>query len=132
MTYLLDANTCVAVVRNVATVSRRCAQNRGSLHLSVVSITELEDWLMRPRTPFRFAQVFFAFTQNVALLDVTEPVAHRAAMIRHGLQGQGRRMGLADLLTAATALEHKLTLVTRTVQPFAGIPGLTVINWAVP
>jgi len=132
MTYLLDANTCVAVVRNVAAVSRRCTQNRGSLHLSVVLITELEDWLMRPRTPFRFGQVFFAFTQNVTLLDVTEPIAHRAALIGHGLRNQGRRLGLADLLTAATALESNLMLVTRSVQMFAGIPGLTVINWAVP
>jgi predicted nucleic acid-binding protein len=132
MSFLLDSNTCVAVVRNAPLVSGRCAQHRGSLYLSTVSVTEVTGWLLRARTPIRYGQVFLALVANLMLLDVTEPIAHRAAMIGSWLRQRNQRLGLADLLIAATALEHNLTLVTRSPRSFIAIPGLVVINWAVP
>jgi tRNA(fMet)-specific endonuclease VapC len=34
-----------------------------------------------------------------------------------------------DLLIAATALVHNLTLVTHNIRDFANVPGLTVQDW---
>ena len=39
-----------------------------------------------------------------------------------------KRMGIADAIIAATALEYDLPLVTRNVHDFQHIPGLTIIN----
>jgi tRNA(fMet)-specific endonuclease VapC len=34
-----------------------------------------------------------------------------------------------DLLIAATAILHELTLVTHNVEDFASVPGLAVVDW---
>ncbi len=41
---------------------------------------------------------------------------------------QQKKMGLADAIIAATALEHGLPLVTRNVADFQHIPDLQIIN----
>jgi len=37
-----------------------------------------------------------------------------------------------DLLIAATALVHDLTLVTHNTQDFMNVPGLGLADWTVP
>jgi predicted nucleic acid-binding protein len=63
---------------------------------------------------------------------VDDAIAHRAAGIGPRLRLQGRRLSLANLLVAATAVERGLTLVTHSAQTFAGIPGLVLEDWTVP
>jgi predicted nucleic acid-binding protein len=50
-------------------------------------------------------------------------VAARAILLR-----QQRKMGLADAIIAATALEYGLPLVTRNVRDFNHIADLRLIN----
>lgn len=132
MSYLLHTDTCSSVVRDVQMVANRFAQNAGNIHISAISITGLELWLLRFRTPLRYRQKFFNFVQTVSLIDIAEPIAHRAAMIGSRLRAQGQRMGLADLLIAATSIECGLSLVTRKLPLFSTIPALTVLDWSVP
>ena len=132
MSYLLHTDTCASMIRDVRTVRNHLALHPGALFVSAVSLTGLESWLLRPRTPLRHRNGYFTIQQGVSVLDVTEPIAHRAAMIDSGLRRQGRRFGLADLLIAATALERGLTLATHSTQRFANVAGLTVLDWAVP
>lgn len=56
-----------------------------------------------------------------AELGVDRAVAERAGRIR-----RHRDIRVPDALIAATALEHRLTLVTRNVRHFGAVPGLTV------
>ncbi|MGD9890251.1 MAG: type II toxin-antitoxin system VapC family toxin [Dehalococcoidia bacterium] len=53
-------------------------------------------------------------------------VAERCAGLREHLQGQGRRVRsrALDLIVAATAVEHDLTLVTRNKSDYRDIPNL--------
>ena len=48
----------------------------------------------------------------------------RFALIRGDLRRRGQIIGDADLLVGATALHHDLTLITRNVAHFRGIPSL--------
>jgi len=57
------------------------------------------------------------------MLTVTPAVAERAGRI-----AAGRTRGLADCLIAATALEHRLTLVTRNMADFDDVKGLELVN----
>ena len=132
MSYLLHTDMCSSIVRDVRAVSNRYALHPVGLHVSVASLTGLEVCLLRSKTPLRYRRTFFNFVQRVTVIDVTEPIAHRAAIIDSGLRGQRQRLGFADLLIAATALERELTLVTRKIPQFASVPGLTVINWNIP
>ena len=132
MSYLLDVDSCAAVVRKVARAHTRFLQNLGAVHVSVVALTELELWLTRARTPLRYQQSYVALLQQVALLNVDQAIAYQAARVGSILYEQGRRVSTADLLIAATAMVHNLTLVTHGTQVFAGVPGLSVEDWRVP
>ena len=53
-------------------------------------------------------------------------VRYRCAMVREDLKRSSRRVGhrFLDLITAATALENDLILVTRNTAGYDDIPGL--------
>jgi predicted nucleic acid-binding protein len=112
MSYLLHTDSCASIIRNAQPMKRRFTQALPAIHMSVISVTGLELWLLRPKTPRRYRQAFFAFLQLMTIVDVNEPIAHRAVMLSHSFRSQGRRIGLADLLIAASAVEKQWTLVT--------------------
>jgi len=60
---------------------------------------------------------------RMKILHLDDAVAARAIALR-----QQRKMGLADAIIAATALEHNLPLVTRNEEDFKHVTGLRVIN----
>ena len=55
---------------------------------------------------------------------MTTEIAERFASLRATLRRQGQPLADMDLLIAATALEHDLTLVSRNALHFARVPGL--------
>ena len=72
---------------------------------------------------------FHRFCGNSLVLPVTDAILDRCA----DLWVEGRRKGLdpadADLVIAATALQHNRTLVTGNTSHFQWISGLTLANW---
>jgi tRNA(fMet)-specific endonuclease VapC len=70
--------------------------------------------------------------EDVAVLDVTARVAEEFGQVQAGLLDTGRPAPAMDLLNAAIALVHDLTLVTHNVQDYASIPGLRVVDWTIP
>lgn len=75
---------------------------------------------------------FQRFCANTDILVVTEDMLDTAA----DLWVTGRKSGLApkdaDLIIAATALQHGRALVTGNTAHFSWIPGLTLQNWRNP
>lgn len=67
-----------------------------------------------------------AFLESVPILPFSPAVARRCARLRESLRRSGRRVNqrALDLIIAATALEHDLTLVTRNQDDYRDIPGL--------
>ena len=49
--------------------------------------------------------------------------------IRYKLEHKGQRVDQFDLLIGATALHHKLTLVTSNIKHFERMEGLEIENW---
>jgi tRNA(fMet)-specific endonuclease VapC len=69
--------------------------------------------------------------ENITVLGLAPTDAMTAADILAKLTKEGRRIGLEDLLIGATALGSGLVVVTRNVDEFRRVPGLTVENWFV-
>jgi predicted nucleic acid-binding protein len=70
---------------------------------------------------------FARFMQRVNVLPVTESIARRAGEMRAQMAVLGQVREQADMLIAATAQIHALTLVTRNVRDFDGC-GIAVLN----
>jgi predicted nucleic acid-binding protein len=65
---------------------------------------------------------------GVPVLPFDLAIARRTARLRADLAAQGRRTRTRalDLIVAATALEHGLTLVTRNKADYQDIPNLSL------
>ena len=61
------------------------------------------------------------------LLSVTAQIAERWGVLSGECRLQGKQVKVADGLIVATALHHKLTIVTRNVKDFDGL-GAAVLN----
>lgn len=66
------------------------------------------------------------------VLPLTDEVIVRAADIYAQLYQQGQLISDADILIAATALVHGLTLVTENVDHFSRITALNTESWRAP
>jgi predicted nucleic acid-binding protein len=108
---LLDTDVLVDHLRG----RRRITAGNDELHVSAVTRAEL--FSGRGAEERRIRRLLEPMTD----LPVDTAIAERAGRLR---RGSSRR--LPDALIAATALEHRLTLVTRNVRDFEGIRGLKI------
>ena len=71
-------------------------------------------------------RAFETLLNRAVIVPLSIPVAQRCARLRETLRRQGRRTSsrALDLIIAATALEHDLTLVTRNTADYQDIPEL--------
>ena len=109
------------------------ARRTTDLYLSVVSIGEVERGVVRQqRRDPALARVLAAWLDSVLVLYRERILAVDLSTARRwgGLSGALGHEG-ADLLIAATALEHGLTVVTRNVRHFEPT-GVPVLNPFVP
>ena len=132
MSFLIDTNICSAYLRGHQQVFNRFVQHSGGLFISSVTVGELLSWLCRAKTSSRYMEGFTGFLPDVDILDVDEAVAREYGLLRAGLLDRGRPTPAMDLLLAATALRHNLTMVTNNTKDFAHINGLRVVDWMTP
>ena len=75
---------------------------------------------------------FEIFCGHSAVLPVTDAIFDRAALLWADARKRGHASGDADLLIAATAIEHGLVLATGNVRHFVWVPGLQMEDWKNP
>jgi predicted nucleic acid-binding protein len=112
-----------------AKVISRSLQYAGRLHVSVIGLGELYTWALRAKAPAKRLNNLLDFLKGVDIIDVTPDVGRRFGEIRADLMDQGLPTPELDLLHAATALCHGLTMVTHNIADYANVPGLTVVDW---
>ena len=133
--FLLDTDVLSALrrrERNPGAVRWVEAQRTADIYISVVTVGEIERGIaqQQQRNP-SFAQELALWLDRVLawysdrILSVDTATARRWGQLSATLGNDG-----ADLLIAATALEHGLTIVTRNVRHFAptGVPVLNPLE----
>ena len=88
--------------------------------VSAVSYVEVLGYHKLTESERQDLEAFFA---AASILPLSDAVLDQAVQLR-----QHKKMTLGDSLVAATALVHRLTLVTRNTDDFDWIDGLTLLN----
>lgn len=128
MHYLLDSDIVVDWLEDRAYAVQIISSlaEEGSLSISLISYGELYEGIYYSRNPEASERVFLAFLSSVNIIPIDTTVMEQFARIRGQLRATGRIIGDFDLLIAATAMQHGLTLVTRNLRHFDRIPGLVI------
>jgi predicted nucleic acid-binding protein len=132
MSFLLDTDTRSAYFKRDRRVEGRFLQNGGQLHVSVITVGELFSGVLSTRASSRLLPGLLAMLKDTTILDATYDVAYTFGAIRAPLLDRGLPAPGMDLMNAATALVHNLTLVTHNTQDYANVPGLRLVDWLVP
>lgn len=103
------------------------AERQETMSLSVVALEEILVGLFH-RPSVRMTRWFEGFVEaRCEILPVTATIARRSAQLRGNLRRGGKRRTQADMLIAATALQHDLALATRNTKDFDGC-GVPLVN----
>lgn len=131
MKYLLDTCTISDFVKGDAhTLLRFKNCLPVELGISVISLMEIQYGLAHnPERTKKIKPVLDALLNTIKILDFAQADAHHAALLRAFLHKEGQPIGSYDLLIAACALHHDLTLVTSNSKEFTRVPGLQCENW---
>ena len=130
MRYLLDTNTCIAVMRShPTTVKRMAAVPPGECAISTITGYELYTAVEKCSKPAIERAKVDLLLRAVRRLPFGSRGAKEAARIRALLETQGRPIGAYDVLLAGQGLARSLILVTANTKEFSRVPGLALENW---
>ena len=128
--YALDTNSLSYFLRGRGRVGERLlAQPPAKIGLPSVVLYELAYGAARSQAPPDLKARLEALLRSLPILPFGEAEARAAARIRADLESAGKPIGPHDVLTAATALAHGATLVTRNLREFRRVKGLVLEDW---
>lgn len=124
--YLIDTDWIIDVLHGQKEATQTVASlSSEGVSISLISYGERYEGAYYDRDrPTALAELA-GFVRGKVLLPPTAPIMERFGIARGGLSRQLRRqIGDMDLLIAATALTHDLTLLTRNLRDFEHVPDL--------
>ena len=129
--YLLDTNACIRILNGSSgpLVARLRRQAPTEIRISSVTRAELLYGARRSARVADNLRVLAAFFVPFLSLPFDDACAEQYGALRATLSAAGRPIGPNDLLIAATALAHDLTLVTHNLREFARVTGLKLEDW---
>ncbi len=130
MSFLLDTNICSAHLKRPSGLIHRFVQHGGGLFISTVVLGELYTWAYRRNDPQKLLSVIEQdLLPDLTVLDFDRQCASQFGQLQAELLRQGKVVNPVDLMIAAVALVHDLTLVTHNTQHFEPVAGLRRVDW---
>ena len=124
--YLVDTDWIIQVLHGNADATQTLTDLAPhGLAVSLITYGELYQGAYYARDPGAALEALRAVLGGVEILPLTATIMERFAIVRGGLtRNQRQQVGDMDLLIAATALEHDLTLVTFNQRDYTLVPQL--------
>ena len=130
MSFLLDTDTCSMYLKRPGKLAHRFLQHIGGLYISTVALAELYTWAYRRPDPAPLLTVIEQdLLEDILVLDFNRLCAVEFARLRGPLLAKGVVVNPVDLMIAAVAVSHDLTLVTHNTRHFEVVPGLRIEDW---
>lgn len=132
MQYLLDTNIVIFVLKDQSgkAAARLAQESPGEAGICAVVEAELYHGATKYGAPDRRRIALDGFLAPYRSLAFDSACVPNYARIRDELERAGQMIGGNDLLIAAIALTHDLTLVTHNGGEFKRVPGLRVEDWS--
>jgi tRNA(fMet)-specific endonuclease VapC len=103
------------------------------LFIPTIVLAELYTWAFHRKNPTPVIQAIERdLLPNVTVLDFDSDCTKEFGKLRGQLLQQGITVSRMDLLIAAVALTHNLTLVTHNTADYLHVPGLRLDDWLTP
>lgn len=134
MSYLLDTNAVVALLRNKPVEVReryRSAEAAGD-YLALSSVVLFELWYgvaKSSQVPDNTERLRILLSGDLDLLDFDDEDARTAGQVRATLEKAGTPIGACDVLVAGQALRRGLTVVTANSSELRRVTGLSWQDW---
>lgn len=131
MTYLLDTNTCIRYLngRAVGVVEQMRTLPPHEIVVCSVVKAELFYGALKSTDAARTLSTQQVFLSRFVSLPFDDRAAEAYGRIRARLSARGTPIGPNDLMIAAIAVTHGLTLVTHNVREFGRIEELSLADW---
>ena len=129
--FLLDTNACIRFLNGSSEplVARLKSCAPDEVCLSSIVKAELVYGAHRSARAAENLRLLARFFEPLATMPFDDRCLDSYGRIRSDLDRLGTPIGPNDLLIAATAMAHALTLVTHNVDEFGRIPGLDIEDW---
>jgi predicted nucleic acid-binding protein len=125
VSYLVDSDWLIdALIGVPAAVSLLARLRTEGLAVSIISYGELVEGTIGAADPQAELERVHTLLAPYPLVPLSRPIMETFARSRVDLRRAGRLIPDLDLLIAATAIDHDLTLVTRNVRHFGRIPAV--------
>src|SRR2546421_6351158 len=127
MSYLIDSDWVIDYLRGIPTaVEFLQSRARDNLAISLMTYGEVYEGIYYGPSRRVSEEGFRQFVRDVSVLVPNRAIMRRFALIRGDLRNRGELIGDPDILIAATALHHNLTLVTENRRHFERIASLSL------
>ncbi|MBS7294880.1 MAG: type II toxin-antitoxin system VapC family toxin [Treponema sp.] len=129
--YLLDSNICIFLIRNKSPLLRERIKmySPSLLHLSVITVAELEYGAAKSQNPVKGHQAVLDFVSPFNIINFKPSDAENFGLIRAYLERKGTPIGPYDMEIAAQAMTNDLIVVTNNVGEFERVPWIKVEDW---
>jgi tRNA(fMet)-specific endonuclease VapC len=122
MRYLVDTDSIIDGLAGISSILDWFNEHLDEgLAVSIVTLAEVYEGAYINPDPEVHIASFQAFLAIFTILPLIDQIAQRFARLRATLRRQGNLIPDLDLLIAATAIEHDLTLRTRNRRQFERI-----------
>jgi tRNA(fMet)-specific endonuclease VapC len=130
MSFLFDTDVVDALYGRPEAIDLVSQLRAEGICVSTISLMEIIEGIEAGRTPDRARRGLRSFMRRTRVLVVSRSVALRAATIRVDLRRRKRQVNerVLDIIVAAPAIEHGLTLITRIRHHYDDIADLRLYD----
>lgn len=131
MRWMLDTDTCIAIIRRQPeTVLRKLrSKSVGQVGISSITLSELAYGAARSSRPRDSAAALQEFLLAIEVAPYDERAALNYGPVRATLANAGSPIGPLDTLIAAHALSLDAILVTHNQREFSRVADLRIDDW---
>lgn len=131
MKILLDTDICVFLLRDrLPNVRKKFdSYDPDDVCVSSISVAELYYGIAKSHYKALNKSAVDNFLAFLKLLPFDRSAVNTYGELRAALEKKGTPIGSLDMLIAAQAVSHNVTLVTNNLREFKRVPGLEVESW---